>query len=222
MGQTCSNEKEPDTYTVNRSRRYHPGFKLCPNAEVCLIVEVTSQNLHYEGLRAGSIISLINGEKVQSMRDYQRLANPKYGSQFTMKVLPPEITGTYKLRGKSENPGILVDPSLVVSGVDDPKFGEVINRKVEMINGVSINDDFQKFRRLTAKPGPYFMTLSPAVPIPVNRMCSTLRRFNRELYAKSTEELRTWGRDLQRWKSLLDDIYDTDGDYSEYDTETEI
>lgn len=223
MGKNCSSEKEPDTYTVYRSRGY-PGFRLCPTSEVCMIVEVTSQVLHYEGLRAGSIVTHVNGEKVWDMKDYQRFANPRHGSRFTMKVLPPEMTATYKLRGTSENPGIIVDPSLRVSGVDDGKWGEVINRKVDMINGVRLKDDFEKYRELTAKPGPYFMTLSAGIPIPAHRVCNSLRKFNRELHVKPTEEVRTRGIDLQYWKSLLDGILyeETERGYSEFETETEI
>jgi len=220
MGKNCSSEREPDTYEVYRSRGY-PGFKLCPTGEVCLIVKVTSQGLRAEGLEEGSIITHVNGEIVKDFRDYKRFANPRNGSRFTMKVLPPEITGTYKLRGACDDPGIVVDSSLIVSGVDDPKFGGIINRKIDMINGVSLNGDFELYRKLTAVPGPYFMTLTPAERIPTHRVCNAMMRFNQEMHAKSTQEVEDWGRYLQRWKALLDDA-EMERDYSEFATETEF
>lgn len=212
MGKNCSRQREPDTYTINRIGG-DPGIRINPVGDICMIVAVTSRSLHHEGLRAGSIVTHVNGEKVVSVRHYQRYANPLRGSRFMIKVLPPEVTGTYKLRGASGNPGIFVNHALIVSGVDDAKFGEVINRKVEMINGVYLEDNFDSYLKLTMKPGTYFMTLSPALPIEAYRVCNAIKSFNQKLKIKPTEEVEDWARDLDHWKSILDSLehsYDRD------------
>merc|ERR1719262_304570 len=109
----------------------------------------------------GSIITHINDQPCHNLTDYQNLANPRLGPRFKLKVAPPKETNTYKLpKSATNNPGLFVN-GLRIEGVDDPRYGGVVNRMVERINGVPLQEnDFERFRELTDYPGSYFISLS--------------------------------------------------------------
>jgi len=204
MGQGCTTDvNEINTYKIDRSRG-GPGFFMCQ--ESTMIVCVTDQRLVSEGLQPGSILTHVNDEEVQSVSDYQRLANPARGPRFRIKVLTPAETNTFLVEREADNIRFVVDINLIVSHVQGTTTTGIVNRMVEKVNGVALNGDFKKFHEMTSGSGKYFLTLSNRIPIATENFCNAISTFNEDLNAKTTNEIETRYKNLIRWQELLSSI----------------
>jgi len=171
-----------------------------------MIVGVTDQRLVNEGLQPGSILTHVNEEEVFNVSDYQRLANPARGPRFRIKVLTPAETNTFLVERQSNNIRFVVDTDLKVSHVQGSTSTAIVNRRVEKVNGVALNGDFNKFHDMTSSSGKYFLTLSNRIPIATENLCNAISTFNEDLNAKTTNEVETRYKNLSRWQKLLSSI----------------
>jgi len=201
MGQGCtSGVDEINTYKIDRNRG-GPGFIIYQ--ESTMIVAVTDQRLVSAGLQPGSILTHVNDEEVHNVSDYQRLANPARGPRFRIKVQPPAETNTLLVERQSNNIRYVVGADLIVSHSNSP---QIVNRKVEKVNGVALNDDFKRFHDMTSGSGKYFLTLSNRIPIPTEYLCNAISIFKDNLNAKTTEEVKARIKNLIRWQRLVSSI----------------
>jgi len=205
MGQACATGiNDLNTYRIDR-RQGGPGFFIYQ--ESTMIVGVTDQRLVNEGLQPGSILTHVNGEEVKTVSDYQRLADPAIGPRFSIRVLSPEETNTWLIKRQSNNPRFVVNTDLIVCDVQDMAKREFLNRRVERVNGVELNGDFEKFRGMTMNCGKYFITLSSdPIGISAQTLCDAISTFNQDLNAKITSEVETRRDNLISWQQLLSSL----------------